>query len=233
MSFETNKKMQMAQTVINTVTAAMGAYASLASIPVVGPALGAAAAAAISAIGAAQLAIIAGSSYQGGGSSDTSGGLSSVSAGGDRVNSVDVARATSPAGEMAYMRGQQGVGNMTNFRRGGFTGRKYRAFGGYTGFMVGEQGPEMFFPNRPGTVMPADDTAELAGGSTNVNFTINTIDSQGVEDFIFANRGGMIDAIREAANSHGQAFLEGVDVLQDRDRAGGGIAFAGVSKDRR
>ena len=227
-AFEQNKKAKMASTVINTAAAVVQA---LSSEP--GPPWSIALAAIIGAMGAAQLAIISGSSYQGGASGGGSGGLSSLSVGGDRANSVDVARATSPAGEMAYMRGQQGVGNMTNFRPGGFTGRKYRAFGGYTGFMVGEQGPEMFFPNRPGTVMPADDTAELAGGSTNVNFTINTIDSQGVEDFIFANRGGMIDAIREAANSHGQGFLEGVDVLQDRDRAGGGIAFAGVSKDRR
>jgi len=214
---------------MNTAAAIMSVWSvHAANIP-----LAAAMTAIIAALGAAQLATIAGTSYQGGGSGGGGGGVSSLSVGGDRQNRVDVARATSPAGEMAYMRGQQGVGNMTNFRPGGFTGRRYMAFGGYTGFMVGEQGPEMFFPDRPGTVMPADDTAEMTGGSTNVNFTINTIDSQGVEDFIFANRGEMINAIREAANSHGQGFLEGVDVLQDRDRAGAGIAFAGVSKDRR
>ena len=227
--FERDKKAKMAQTVMNTAAAIMSVWSvHAANIP-----LAAAMTAIIAALGAAQLATIAGTSYQGGGSGGGGGGLSSLSVGGDRQNRVDVARATSPAGEMAYMRDQRGVGNMTNFRPGGFTGRRYMAFGGYTGFMVGEQGPEMFFPDRPGTVMPADDTAEMTGGSTNVNFTINTIDSQGVEDFIFANRGEMINAIREAANSHGQGFLEGVDVLQDRDRAGAGIAFAGVSKDRR
>ena len=215
-AFERDKKIKMAQTVANTAAAVMGVISTTTGWDL--PAR-IAMAAVVGAMGAAQLAIISGTSYDGGGSGGGGGGLSSVSVGGDRANSVNLARATSPAGEMAYMRGQQGVGNMTNFRPGGFTGRRYMAFGGYTGFMVGEQGPEMFFPDRPGTVMPADDTAEMTGGSTNVNFTINTIDSQGVEDFIFANRGGMIEAIREAANSHGEAFLEGVDVLQDRDRA--------------
>ena len=176
-------------------------------------------AAIVAALGAAQLAIIAGTSYEGGAAA-AGGGLTGVSVGGDRKNTVDLAKATSPAGEMAYMRGDRGVGNMTSFQPGGFTGKRYRAFGGTTGFMVGEQGPELFIPERPGTIVPADDTQTMIQSSpTNVNFTINTIDSQGVEDFLYTNRGQMIAAIREAANSRGTPFLEEVDVFQDMDRA--------------
>ncbi len=56
--FETVKKMQVASTIINTASAAMGAYNSLSSIPYVGPVLGAIAAAAAVAAGAVEIATI-------------------------------------------------------------------------------------------------------------------------------------------------------------------------------
>ena len=54
-AFEQNKKLQIATTVINTITAAMGAFASLSSIPYVGYVLGGLAAAAIAVTGAIQV----------------------------------------------------------------------------------------------------------------------------------------------------------------------------------
>ena len=57
-AFEANKKLEYANTVINTATAAMEAYKAMAGIPFVGPALGAAAAAAAVAAGVYQLMII-------------------------------------------------------------------------------------------------------------------------------------------------------------------------------
>lgn len=57
-AFEQDKKLQIATTVINTITAAMGAFASLSSIPYVGYVLGGLAAAAIAATGAIQVAAI-------------------------------------------------------------------------------------------------------------------------------------------------------------------------------
>ena len=52
-----------------TATGAIEAYKSLAGIPVVGPALGAAAAAMVVAMGAKQLATIQSMTYNGGGGS--------------------------------------------------------------------------------------------------------------------------------------------------------------------
>lgn len=54
-AFEQNKRLQIATTVINTITAAMGAFASLSSIPYVGYVLGGLAAAAIAVTGAIQV----------------------------------------------------------------------------------------------------------------------------------------------------------------------------------
>lgn len=54
-AFEVGKAAAIANTIINTAQAAMGAYAALASIPIVGPALGIAAATAAGIAGAAQI----------------------------------------------------------------------------------------------------------------------------------------------------------------------------------
>lgn len=57
-AFEQDKKLKIATTVISTITGAMSAFSSLAGIAIVGPALGALAAAAVVAMGAVQVATI-------------------------------------------------------------------------------------------------------------------------------------------------------------------------------
>lgn len=71
--FEVWKAASIAETVINTYKAAVGAYSAMASIPYVGPALGAAAAAAAVAYGMAQVARIRAMKF-GGGSEGGGGG---------------------------------------------------------------------------------------------------------------------------------------------------------------
>lgn len=196
-AFETNKKMQMAQTVINTAAAVMAAAPNIPLMVLMGV------------MGAAQLALIASQSYQGGGASTAAGAPTSIAVG-QRTNSIDMAKSQSASGELAYLRGEQGMGGPESFRPA-FTGMKYRASGGATtGFMVGEQGPELFIPERPGTIVPADETAGM-GGVTNVNFAISAIDTQGVEDMLENQKGTIINMIRQAANSYGQPFIEQVD----------------------
>ena len=207
--FEQNKKMQMAQVVANTASAIMGLWSGIKD-PYVGPALAAAQMAVVGALGAAQLATIAKTSFNGGGSSINKGGVSAIGMG-ERSNTVDLAKGGSQAGELSYLRGAKGVGGMQNFVPA-FAGYKNRAVGG-AGFIVGEQGPEAFIPNVPGTILPADETA-AAGTNTNVQFTINTVDATGVEDLLTAQRGNIIRMIREAANEQGEYFLEGVTETQ-------------------
>ena len=109
------------------------------------------------------------------------------------------------------MRGEAGRGGPEDFR-GAFYGRKHRAAGGATGYVVGEQGPELFMPDRPGTIVPADDAAAAAGAASAVTFNINTVDATGVEDLLIEQQGNIIGMIRQAANSYGQEFMEDIDV---------------------
>lgn len=207
-AFEREKKMKMAQVVIATAMGAMQAYASAAFLPppanvIVGGML----AGLVVAMGAKQLSMIASSSYQGGGNvgAATPGSISV----GKRRDTVDLAKSQSASGELAYMRGERGMGGPENFRPA-FTGYKNRNYGGNTGFMVGEQGPELFVPDRPGTIVPADDTAQM-GGAVTANINITALDASGVEEVLIEQQGNIIGMIREAANSYGQDFLEGVD----------------------
>ena len=205
-SFEQNKKLQMAQVVISTGAAIMGILANESSklgvlaIPLAMMA---------GALGAAQLAMIASTSYQGGGSvSSASNAPSSVSMG-KRSNVVDVSQRAS-GGELAYMRGARGVGTNANDFTPAFTGAKYRASGGETaGYVVGEQGPELFVPETPGRIVPNDDIAQAA--PVNVTFSVQAIDANSFNDALATQRGNIISMIREAANSSGEGFLETVD----------------------
>ena len=188
----------MAQTIINTAAAIMEASPNIPMMILMGI------------MGAAQLAVIAGTSYQGGGSSDSGAGVPSSVALGKRKESSDLSKSRSARGELAYFRGEQGVGGPENFRPA-FSGRKHYATGGNMGYVVGEQGPELFMPERPGTIVPADDTAAAMGGNTNVTFSINAIDASGVEEVLAQQQGNIIGMIRTAANSYGEDFLEDLD----------------------
>ena len=211
-AFEANKKMLMAQTVANTAAGIMGAVGKDPT------ALGIAMAVLIGAMGAAQLAVIAGTSYQGGGAGAAPPGTPSQITMGERSNKSDLATSRSARGELAYARGEDGVGNMANFKPA-FSGYKNRAEGGKAGFVVGEQGPELFVPEMPGRIVPNDDIG--AGGLGNVQFNINTVDASGVEDLLVAQRGNIIGMIRQAANSYGQDFVEDVDTSTFTQSAGG------------
>ena len=197
-AFEQDKKMKMASTVIATATGMMNAFAH--SDPITGAIM----AAMVGAMGAAQLSIISGMTYQGGASSAPA--APSQIAVGSRNASVDLAKGENAGGELAYARGEQGIGSgMSNFKpTSAFSGYKHRAGGGY---VVGEQGPELFMPDTPGQIIPS---GQSVGGQTNVNFSISAVDAAGVEELLINQRGNIIGMIREAANEHGEMFLEGV-----------------------
>lgn len=208
-AFEMNKKMVMAQIVMQTALGMIAAATSGLGMGPFGIPLVPALMAMIAGIGAATLAMAASTSFQGGGSSiNASPGASSISTG-ERRSSVDLARSQGAGGELAYFRGERGMGGPENFRPA-FYGMKNRNYGGTTGFMVGEQGPELFVPERPGTIVPADETAAM-GGPLNATINISAIDASGVEDILTEQQGNIIGMLREAANSYGEDFFESVD----------------------
>ena len=198
-AFEMNKKMLIAQTIMNT---AAGVMATMKDTGFFGSPL----AMIVAAMGAAQIALIAGQSFQGGGSASTDTSTPSTISLGKRSSTIDTARSQSAAGELGYLRGDSGMGGPQNFKPT-FEGR-YRAEGGSAGLVVGEQGPELFVPEVPGRVIPNEDVG--MGGTSNITFNINTVDATGVEELLVSQRGNIIGMLRDASNSYGKPFMEGV-----------------------
>jgi len=205
-AFERDKKMKAAQAAIATALGAIQAFTALASLGPIGVAIGAALAATIVAMGAKQISMINSMQYTGG-SSGAAAAPQSISVG-KRENKVDVSKSSS-AGELAYLRGDKGVGsNANNFTPGGASGmRKGYNTGGE--ILVGEQGPEVIRPMGGGfNVVPND---RMGGQNLNANITINAVDAAGVEDVLMNQRGNIIGMIREAAHEHGEEFIEAVN----------------------
>ncbi len=117
--FEIAKAASIAQATIKTYEAATAAYASLAGIPVVGPALGAAAAAAAIVAGAANIAQIKAQTYQGAfalGGSISSGKFGLVGERGPEL--VRGPAVVTSATSTANMRGTSGVSKVTIHNNG-------------------------------------------------------------------------------------------------------------------
>ena len=204
-AFERDKKMKMASVVIDTAAGIMKTIGQTGffGIPM---------AIMIGAMGAAQLAMIAGTSYQGGGGSVSKPSAPSKVTMGDRQNKVDVATGSGrAAGELAYMRGARGQGTSASTFTPSFTGR-YRAAGG-AAYIVGEQGPEVFVPEVPGRIVPNDEVRTGTATPINATFNINAIDAANMEETLTTQRGNIISMIREAAHGSGEGFLENVDTL--------------------
>ncbi len=99
----------------------------------------------------------------------------------------------------------QGMANAFNFSS------MFRADGGtVTGnqpYVVGEQGAELFVPNKTGTIIPND--AMSSGGSSsetnnvNVSFNITANDTQGFDDLLDSRRGMIVGIINQAMNDRG------------------------------
>ena len=125
---------------------------------------------------------------------------------GNRTNEVNVAQ-TASRGELSYLRGEAGRGDISNFRPAASGRRGYAV--GSEGVVVGERGPEVISPSVPVNITPND---QIGGAPMNVNFTINAVDAAGLEQTIQSQRGNIIGMIREAANGYGEDFLEQVDI---------------------
>jgi len=201
-AFERDKKMKMAETVIATAAAVMKAAPNVGKMILMG------------ALGAAQLAIIASSKYEGASTTSTAVSMPSNLSIGKRTDTVDLAKGSNAnaGGEVGYLRGSEGTGsNASNYRTVGsaYGGELMRGYGN-RGFVVGEKGPEVITPETPISVTPANDV-----GSTqpiNANFTIQALDSHGVQDILVSQKGNIIKMLREAANASGKTFMEDVNV---------------------
>lgn len=206
-SFNVQKKLQLAQAVINTASAITMA---LATLP---PPFGAIMAGVVGALGMAQIALISSTQYESSYAPKSVSMPSSLSIGkrGDSVNLAGGPNANA-GGEVGYLRGAAGTGtNASNYRTVGsaYGGEMMRGYGN-RGFVVGEKGPEVINPETPISVTPANDVNSAQ--PINANISIQALDGADVKRVLVDNRGNIIQMLREAANNSGQRFLEDVNV---------------------
>ncbi len=206
-AFNTNKKLMIAQAIIST---AAGVAMALGTLP---PPLSFIMAGITAALGAAQIAVIAGTQYQSTASSAASIAQPSQLTIGKRGDSVDLAKQNSNVGgELGYLRGKQGTGsNSGNYNVVGsaYGGDLWRGYGN-SAYVVGEKGPETLTPQTPITVRPANDNNSSAPMSATIN--IHALDAGGVESILEKQKGNIITMLRKAANSNGESFMEDVNV---------------------
>ena len=72
--------------------------------------------------------------------------------------------------------------------------------------LVGENGAEVFVPNQTGQITQSA-RGTGGGGSTTVNFNINTLDASGFEDLLVRSRGTITQLINSAVNERGSKNL--------------------------
>jgi hypothetical protein len=71
--------------------------------------------------------------------------------------------------------------------------------------VVGERGAELFIPNQSGQITQS--ARGTGGGSTTVNFNINTVDASGFEELLIRSRGTITQLINNAVNERGKESL--------------------------
>lgn len=72
--------------------------------------------------------------------------------------------------------------------------------------IVGERGAELFLPKSSGTIVPNEQLPQMAG-TTNINFTINTVDARGVDELLTSRRSTIVNVINDALNRQGKEAL--------------------------
>jgi hypothetical protein len=73
-------------------------------------------------------------------------------------------------------------------------------------YLVGENGAEIFRPNSTGQIEQSA-RGGSGGGSTTVNFNINTVDASGFEELLVRSRGTITQLINSAVNERGSKNL--------------------------
>jgi len=90
------------------------------------------------------------------------------------------------------------IGKIFGFAKGGAVSKGQP-------IVVGEQGAELFIPNQTGQI--TQNARGTGGGSTTVNFNINTVDASGFEELLVRSRGTITSIINNAVNERGERSL--------------------------
>lgn len=186
------EKSKTAQTGMATALSIMQAYAEL------GPIAGSFAAAGLAALGALQINNIKKASAGQLAALDDSGGSNLSLTVGSRNSAVDVSQRAS-MGELAYLRGDQGVGSSANSFTPG------RAGGG--SIIVGERGPEEITPLQPLNVSPSSSSGDKSGTTIQIpNLNITALDSESFNEYAERNSQAFFEAMEREAEARGYSL---------------------------
>ncbi|AQT25203.1 tape measure protein [Providencia phage vB_PreS_PR1] len=135
-------------------------------------------------------------------SMDVGGGESGYLKLGERENKFDVSQ-NGTAGELAYTRGEKGIGSAQNFIP--------RAEGGTTlpgvGYIYGEHGVEIASSGVPGRVTSNDNIGSGGSESNTTVVHINTIDAASFAEFASRNKETFRDAVEWSLNEEGATLV--------------------------
>jgi hypothetical protein len=96
-----------------------------------------------------------------------------------------------------------GLGSLVGFFGGRASGGSVQKGQPY---VVGERGAELFIPNQTGQITQSA-RGTGGGGTTTVNFNINTVDASGFEELLVRSRGTITQLINNAVNERGKESL--------------------------
>ena len=91
------------------------------------------------------------------------------------------------------------VNKIKGFEKGGIARANQPA-------IVGERGPELIMPRKDMQVTPNNKLGTM-GGSVNVNFTINAVDTRGLRSLLTNERGTIVNIINQAVTDKGRPVL--------------------------
>ncbi|ASM62944.1 tail length tape measure protein [Escherichia phage OSYSP] len=122
---------------------------------------------------------------------------------GERQKNIDVSMSAN-AGELSYIRGDQGIGNANSFVPRAEGGNMYPG----VSYQMGEHGTEVITPMIPMKATPND---ELKNSSNSISgrpiiLNISAMDAASFREFASSNSGALRDAVELALNENGASL---------------------------
>lgn len=122
---------------------------------------------------------------------------------GERQKNIDVSMSAN-AGELSYVRGDQGIGNANSFVPRAEGGNMYPG----VSYQMGEHGTEVITPMIPMKATPNDELKNSSNSTSGrpIILNISTMDAASFREFASSNSGALRDAVELALNENGASL---------------------------
>lgn len=122
---------------------------------------------------------------------------------GERQKNIDVSMSAN-AGELSYVRGDQGIGNANSFVPRAEGGNMYPG----VSYQMGEHGTEVITPMIPMKATPNDELKNSSNSTSGrpIILNISAMDAASFREFASSNSGALRDAVELALNENGASL---------------------------